>query len=250
MKKFTFVIVLCVILSFPASMSTGSFRYEKGWTTELGSDLNVEITPDSASFEPGKVYSFTVTLTAVQFGTNVDRLHTIYISLRFLNSYNTFYDSDYSSLFDRALTSYELPNVGAKVSIALALAVPNFSLDFGETISGDLQYKISFQEGVVWDFDTSLTTNWNIIASGSISENYSLLIIGGLGLFGIVAVVIIVLLVKRSRSRKLYPPTILQAQKIPTTQETVKTASKRFCSYCGAQIGSDVFCVQCGAKLQ
>ncbi|MFX0087881.1 MAG: hypothetical protein ACFFAU_19675, partial [Candidatus Hodarchaeota archaeon] len=52
-----FVVVLFSVIT--VTIGRGTILYQKTWSTDRGSQLRIEITPTTASFQPNKIYSYT-----------------------------------------------------------------------------------------------------------------------------------------------------------------------------------------------
>ncbi len=223
----------------------GITNYNRTWNTTRGSQLKIEFSPETANFKPTKIYTYTFTITAVVFGTNVDRFYGIDIAVRFLNAVDDISSAKYGG---------ELPNVGNYFQVDIDLIIPtkeSLSLNAGESLSGNLQIKVDFSEGVVLDFDTYLTTGWETITSGKISvaaDSTILLIVAGL-VVGILAVGTLIYFgtrQKKAEPRYAFPPTQtpIQTQKRPQEPKGLQ-----FCPHCGQQTEAAIFCSSCGEKL-
>ena len=65
-KKFLQLICLIlIIISINLTTGKGMIMYQVTWNTSRGSELKVDVTPDSASFQPSKIYSYTFSLTTL-----------------------------------------------------------------------------------------------------------------------------------------------------------------------------------------
>lgn len=233
------IFVIMLILSINLSIGTGTILYQKTWSTDRGSELNIDVTPNTASFQPDKIYSYTFILTAVKFGTSVDDLHDIRIYVQFLNAREEISVND---------GYYTISSVSSSIQVVLDLIIPSdetISLDSGESLSGKLQYKVDFRENVAWAIDPSYSTGWETIADGKISvpPDYSaLIILGGLGLIVIVCGLVIFYLIKSKKPTVEYEPPVIQAK-------SQLQADTRFCPHCGKPTESTAFCSSCGGKI-
>lgn len=216
MKKSVLLIIIMFFLTLPLSCVQCKFLHAKSWTTDGNSVLAVGINDDNCtceeqpnivcSFELEKGYSFTMTLTAHNFGSNIIGFYNITVALGFTplvrtffgshrepHSGDDFYDSGYDPLTDTGSVKYELPSLGSTIYINLSLVVPSFSLDFGEVIVGHLRYKIDFKEEYVLGIDPSFSTGWQSFANGDIVDGSHSLMIQGFFILGLAIVVIICL---------------------------------------------------------
>jgi len=233
------IFVITLIFTITITVGRGTILYQKTWSTERGSELKIEVTPDTASFQPNKIYSYTCTLTAVKFGTDADRFHEITVYVQFLNARREI------SVYDGY---YEISSIDSPKQVVLDLIIPSddtLFLDAGDSLSGKLQVKVDFKEGVVLAIDPSYSTGWETIADGKISvpPDYSaLIILGGLGLIGIVASLIIYYSTKSKKPVMEYAPPVAQ-------EKSQLQTSKGFCPHCGKPTEPIDYCTSCGGKL-
>lgn len=234
------ILVITLIFTITITIGRGTILYQKTWSTDRGSELRIDVTPDTASFQPMKIYSYTVTLTAVKFGTDTDRFHEITVYVQFLNAQREI------SVYDGY---HEISSVGSQIQVVLDLMIPSddtLFLDAGDSLSGKLQIKVDFKEGVVLAIDPSYSTGWETIADGKISvpPDYSaLILLGGLGLIAIVVSLIIYFSTKSKKPVMEYTPPVIQA-------EPQLRAGMQFCPHCGKPTESTTFCSSCGGTLK
>lgn len=233
------IFVITLISAIAITVGRGTILYQKTWSTDRGSELRIDVNPNTASFQPEKIYSYTFTLTAVKFGSDVDRFHEIYIYLEFLNAREEISVND---------GYYEVPNVGSQYQVVLDLIIPSdetLSLDAGDSLSGKLQFKVDFKEGVVLAIDPSYSTGWETIVDGDISvpSDYStLIIVGGLGLVVIVGGLVIFYFIKPKKPVMEYAPPVAQVK-------SQLQPRKGFCPHCGKPTEPTDYCSSCGGKL-
>jgi hypothetical protein len=256
-NKFFLGLLVCLVIIPLLIPAKGAPTFTKNWSTNKGSLMNVTITPDSAEFSTNDIYNFLVTIKATAFGTNVDRFYDIYIELQFNNAI-----ADVSSSGTGG--PMEITSIGTSKSKTINLVIPNadyLNLDYFDTISGTLEYKIDFKEGIILDFDTSLTTNWDTITTGAIANSDDVnVIVGVLFIFALIGVGVVIFLVLRGR--KGHENTQLQHRQIQyqTPISTAKEDPYRpnnqepnilFCPNCGMKLESPMrFCSSCGHKLE
>ncbi|MHA2306225.1 MAG: hypothetical protein ACXACU_12625, partial [Candidatus Hodarchaeales archaeon] len=130
MKKFYFITLILCLLALPLYSSQSQSNFPKEWTTDRNSIINVDINPEKAFFEVGKTYQYTITITAIDFGSEVDRLHNLTAVLRV----GSLYDSSYNISSQNTSNMYELSNRGSIIKINLSMKIPDLKLDFGESI--------------------------------------------------------------------------------------------------------------------
>ncbi|MFW9997800.1 MAG: zinc ribbon domain-containing protein [Candidatus Odinarchaeota archaeon] len=244
-----FISIIILLLLFYLLPVVTSAAYSKNWSSSTNSTIQITISPDGADFQPDQVITFTVTIKAISFASNQDRFHNILVCLRFLNSRYTFYSEEKGY--------FEIKSVNSQIQTSLQLVVPSaetLGLD-SAGLTGHLQYKLDYKEGLILAIDPSYTTNWETISAGKITEpatlqpetaklqQNALIVLVIAGIIG--SLTIALFYANRSQSVGKKPLTL--SASVPGHEMYISVI---YCQRCGIPHGpEDVFCSNCGDKI-
>jgi hypothetical protein len=255
MKKFFFLTLIVCLIALPLYSSQSNIAYPKKWTTDRNSVITVDINPEKAEFEVGKTYQYTITITALNFGSEVNRLHNL---TAVLSAGLALYDSSYNVSSQNTSNMYELSNRGSILVINLTMKIPDLKLSFGESLSEPFLYKVEFKEGIGLVNDPTFSTGWVYFDRAIMVDNSDTpLFILGVGIVIIIAISAIILVI-RSVSKKVnlpLPPSSSTSEK-PLIVSNFKSLillfffhkkSRTNCPRCGKPIESHLgkYCSAC-----
>jgi len=177
-------IILLTVISFILLLllpilchSTASPVYSKTWTQSDGSKLEIAISSYSTNLLVDRTYTYKIDLEAEAFGSNLNGYYSIAVGLRFTSSEETFKS-------DLKCDIGDLTTVGSKVHVLIRLSVPSaakFSLNRGESISGQLEYIVYYSEHSKdwdksemapnqWPHESDMSVGWETISQGKITN--------------------------------------------------------------------------------
>lgn len=267
-KYISLCVILILLCQFPFQVNTtfSSFHYSKNWGSIENGRLKIEISSDFDHLQTAKNYSFPIMLTALNFRSNQDRFHSIYVQLRLASAYN-----NCSSILKGP---YELKGFDYSVITNLTLSVPTsdiLNMTDNQIISSNLQYLLYYKLGLKLAIDTSMNTDWvNITAldiygpafihssaeisskkSSSSNNTFNLLAVSLLILIPIVFFTSFLFYRKKNfRSSQTTTTHMQTSDNITPNQELPLETNIRFCNSCGTQLTSlNKFCPNCGKNF-